>query len=57
MWYRSVKETAMEDDGGIWSLEEARFCVDYLSESVTADGLDLDGERIIEKSQMQEVET
>ena len=57
MWYRSVKETAMEDDGGIWSLEEARFCVDYLSASVTADGLDLDGERIIEKSQMQEVET
>ena len=53
----TVKETAIEDDRWDQTWEEASFGVDYLSMFATADGLDLDGERIIEKGSLQQVET
>ena len=43
--------------GRIRPCEEARFGVDYFLEFATVDGWGLDGERILEKVLLQEVET
>ena len=43
--------------GRIGPWEEEIYSVDYLSVLTTADGLDSDGERILEMGSQQEVET